>query len=105
MHESHLCTPNGITYIMHQKNLISCTLPKVFYENYNIICPNICQMWDNSILASYGQNILLIYILTIALFDFKYKFELQQFKLLHIMGMNLCLASSTQTVCNVQNNE
>jgi len=36
---------------------------------------------------------------------FEFKFELQQFKLLHIMGMSLCLASSTQTVCNVQNNE
>ncbi len=38
-------------------------------------------------------------------FIFEFKFELQQFKLLHIMGMSLCLASSTQNVCNVQNNE
>jgi hypothetical protein len=35
----------------------------------------------------------------------EFRFELQQFKLLHILGMRLCLASSTQTVCNVQNNE
>jgi len=99
MHETHLCTPNGITYIMHPLDLISCTLTKffmrivIYYAQTFVKC--------NSILASYGQNILLIYILTVALFDFKYKFELQQFKLLHIMGMNLCLASSTQTVCNV----
>jgi len=70
MHETHFCTPNGITYIMHKKYIISCTLTKVFNEDYNIICPNMCQMWDNSILASYGQNILLIYILIVALFDF-----------------------------------
>jgi len=69
MHETPFCTPNGITYIMHQNNLISFTLAKVSHDNYNIICPNICQMWDNSILASYGKNILLIYILIIALFD------------------------------------
>jgi hypothetical protein len=36
---------------------------------------------------------------------FELKFELQQFKLLHIMAMRLCLANSTQNVCNVQNNE
>jgi len=38
-------------------------------------------------------------------FILEFRFELQQFKLLHILGMNLCLASSTQIVCNVQNNE
>jgi hypothetical protein len=36
---------------------------------------------------------------------FEYIFELQQFELLHIMGMSLCLASSTQIICNVKNNE
>jgi hypothetical protein len=54
---------------MHQKNLNNFTLVKVSYDSYNIICPNNCQMWDISILASYGQNMLLIYILTLAPFD------------------------------------
>jgi ubiquinol-cytochrome c reductase cytochrome b subunit len=30
---------------------------------------NIFQMWDSSVLTSYAPNILLIYILIIALFD------------------------------------
>ncbi len=33
----------------------------------------------------------------------EFRFELQQFKLPHILGMNLCLVSSTQIVCNVLN--
>jgi hypothetical protein len=58
-------------------------------------------MWDIAILASYGQKILLIYILILLYLILEFRFELQQFKLLHIMGMSLCLASSTQIVCNV----
>ncbi len=69
MHETQFCAPNGITYIMHQKNLNSFILAKVFYDDWNIMCPNISQMWGSSILANYGQNILLIYILIVALFD------------------------------------